>query len=382
MLASLRRPTRRGLFALAGLALALALPQSLDASVVIPATLDELAGEAHVIVYARVARVDARQAPGTLRVERVVTLAVVRALKGSPAEALQLVLPGGTYGRYRTVVPGVPEIAEGEEAVLFLRPSPTGATHLVGFTQGVMRVRIDPATGQRRRRPRDVGSRRTGRAWGHQSRTAAAGDDRGAHRAGGPRPAAGAPVRRALFVTAAFVAVAIVPSAAYMRFGLSINGTNTVLRWPGAIPYRVSDAELADGISAAALDQALQRAFRAWEGVASADVRFTRQGFTSGRPSDDDASNVFGFERRPNLERTLRSPGLRHQRDRRRDRRGRRPVQRRAAVDGGRERLLRRLRSAGRRPARDRPRARPRAFGDRRDGGVRERPPLPSRRAP
>jgi len=148
MLASPRRPRRR-LFALAGLALALALPRSLDASVVIPATLDELAGEAHVIVYARVARVDARQAPGTLRVERVVTLAVVRALKGSPAEALQLVLPGGTYGRYRTVVPGVPEIAEGEEAVLFLRPSPAGATQLVGFTQGVMRIRIDPTTGQR-----------------------------------------------------------------------------------------------------------------------------------------------------------------------------------------------------------------------------------------
>ena len=53
------------------------------------------------------------------------------------------------------------------------------------------------------------------------------------------------------------------------------------------------------------LDQALQRASGAWEGVASADVRFTRQGFTSGRPSDDDTSNVFGFERRPDLERTL-----------------------------------------------------------------------------
>jgi hypothetical protein len=149
MLASLRRPPRRGLFALAGLILALALPQSLDASVVIPATLDELAGEADLIVHARVARIDARQAPGTLRVERVVTLAVVRALKGSPGEALQLVLPGGTYGRYRTVVPGVPDVAEGEEAVLFLRPTPTGITHLVGFSQGVLRVRIDPSTGQR-----------------------------------------------------------------------------------------------------------------------------------------------------------------------------------------------------------------------------------------
>jgi hypothetical protein len=148
MLASPRHP-RRGLSALAGLILALAVSPYLDASVVIPATLDELAGEADLIVHARVARVDTRQAPGTLRVERVVTLAVVRTLKGSPGEALQLVLPGGTFGRYRTVVPGVPEIAEGEEAVLFLRPSPTGATHLVGFSQGVLRVRIDPTTGQR-----------------------------------------------------------------------------------------------------------------------------------------------------------------------------------------------------------------------------------------
>ncbi len=99
--------------------------------------------------------------------------------------------------------------------------------------------------------------------------------------------------------------MATVPGAAYMRFGISVNGTNTVLRWPGAIPYRVSDADLADGISANAFDQALQRALGAWEGVASATVRFTRQGFTSGRPSDDDASNVFGFERRADLERTL-----------------------------------------------------------------------------
>ena len=96
MLASLRRPSGRGAFALAGLVLALALPRSLDASIVIPATLDELAGEADVIVHARVARVDARQARGTLRVERVVTLAVVRALKGSPGEVLLLVLPGGS----------------------------------------------------------------------------------------------------------------------------------------------------------------------------------------------------------------------------------------------------------------------------------------------
>ncbi|MEO5820740.1 MAG: matrixin family metalloprotease [Vicinamibacteraceae bacterium] len=112
-------------------------------------------------------------------------------------------------------------------------------------------------------------------------------------------------MNRAIVLCAALVALATAPGAAYMRFGLTINGTNTILRWPGAIPYRVSDADLAEGISANALDQALQRAFGAWESVASANVRFTRQGFTSGRPSDDDSSNVFGFERRADLERTL-----------------------------------------------------------------------------
>ena len=112
-------------------------------------------------------------------------------------------------------------------------------------------------------------------------------------------------MKRAILVTAALIALATAPGAAYMRFGVSINGTNTILRWPGAIPYRVSDADLATGISAADFDQALQRAFQAWQGVASATIQFTRQGFTSGRPSDDDSSNVFGFERRADLERTL-----------------------------------------------------------------------------
>jgi hypothetical protein len=149
MPASWRRPSRRGLLALASLLLALTFSRSLDASVVVPATLDELAGEADLIVHARVAHVDTRQAPRTLRVERVVSLDVVRALKGSPDETVQVVLPGGTFGRYRTVVPGVPEVTEGDEVVLFLRGSATTGPQLVGFTQGFLRVQVDPSTGER-----------------------------------------------------------------------------------------------------------------------------------------------------------------------------------------------------------------------------------------
>lgn len=112
-------------------------------------------------------------------------------------------------------------------------------------------------------------------------------------------------MKRAVCLTAMLVAVASMPAAAYLRYGLSVNGTNQVLRWPGAIAYRVSDAETAAGISVTAFDQALTRAFSTWADVPGAALTFTRQGFTSARPSDDDTVNVLGFERRSDLARTL-----------------------------------------------------------------------------
>jgi hypothetical protein len=147
MLASWRALLRGARLAPAALVLGVVIP--LHASVTVPATLDELASEADVVVLARVAHVETRQAAGTQRVERVVTLDVLRALKGSPGEGLALVLPGGTFGRYRTVAPGVPEVVDGEEAILFLRVSTVAGPQLVGLSQGLMRVRVDPSTGQR-----------------------------------------------------------------------------------------------------------------------------------------------------------------------------------------------------------------------------------------
>jgi hypothetical protein len=149
MLVTPRAPSRRARLASICLAAALAAAVPLHASVTLPATLDELTAEAELVVYARVAAIETRQAPGTLRVERVVALDVIRALKGTPPDGLRLVLPGGTFGRYRTIVPGVPELTGGDEGVLFLRASANGAPHLVGFSQGFLRVRVDPETGTR-----------------------------------------------------------------------------------------------------------------------------------------------------------------------------------------------------------------------------------------
>jgi hypothetical protein len=43
----------------------------------------------------------------------------------------------------------MPEVAEGEEALFFLRAPATDAPRLVGFSQGLLRIRVDPATGAR-----------------------------------------------------------------------------------------------------------------------------------------------------------------------------------------------------------------------------------------
>ena len=91
-----------------------------------------------------------RQLAGTLRVERVVSLDVVRYLKGSGEPTVHLRVPGGTLGRYRTVTAGAPELADGEEGVFFLHGAAGSGPRLVGLGQGLHRVIRDEATGHRR----------------------------------------------------------------------------------------------------------------------------------------------------------------------------------------------------------------------------------------
>jgi hypothetical protein len=131
------------------LVLSILMAAPLGATVLLPATLEELAEHADAIVYARVASVSSRQAASTLRVERLVELDVVRYLKGSGGPSVTLHVPGGTFGRYRTVTPGSPELAAGEEAVFFIGARGAAGPWLVGLGQGVLRVSLDEASGRR-----------------------------------------------------------------------------------------------------------------------------------------------------------------------------------------------------------------------------------------
>jgi hypothetical protein len=138
------------------LSLICGLAASVHATVVVPAAVSELAVDAAAITYGRVVRVEAQQAEGR-RVERIVTLQVLEYFKGTGSHVVQIRIPGGTLGRYTTVMIGAPELAEGDEVVLFLgtragtegEPSTAAYPYILGLHQGVFRIVSDQTTGRR-----------------------------------------------------------------------------------------------------------------------------------------------------------------------------------------------------------------------------------------
>jgi len=130
--------------------LALASVATLRATVIVPADLNELAVSANAIVYARVTDVRALVSGDRLRVESLVTAEAIGYVKGNLGRTIVFRVPGGTVGAYKTMMIGVPSFETGEEVVLFFGTRAAEAPpYLVGFSQGVYRVRLDEQTGVR-----------------------------------------------------------------------------------------------------------------------------------------------------------------------------------------------------------------------------------------
>lgn len=112
--------------------------------------------------------------------------------------------------------------------------------------------------------------------------------------------------RPAMLMAAACGIFCATPLAAYLKFGLTINGQNIVLQWKTLpVRYFVSDRGAVPGVSIADFDQAIARAFSTWEAVPSSGIRFERVGLTPAVPRDDDGMTVLGFEDHPELDRVL-----------------------------------------------------------------------------
>lgn len=109
------------------------------ASTLLPADFRATVTQATVIVRGRVTDVRAvRSVAG--EVETVATIAVDATLKGGARAFVSMRLPGGTIGRYRTVMPGAPRVDVGDSGVFFLKAAPGGALWPVGLSSGMYRI--------------------------------------------------------------------------------------------------------------------------------------------------------------------------------------------------------------------------------------------------
>ncbi len=116
----------------------------LPATVTVPMDLSELVAQATLVVYGRV--IDARGVVAAGQTETLVTVTAPAYLKGDGGPEVVFRVPGGTIGRYRTVVVGAPVFERGDEIVVFLRPGADGVPVIVGFSQGALHVVRDRDT--------------------------------------------------------------------------------------------------------------------------------------------------------------------------------------------------------------------------------------------
>lgn len=136
---------RRSLIAIVLIALATI---SADATTVIPLTFEQLVNESQSVIYGRVSDVRAQWTADRRFIESVVTIDVLRGMKGNAHESIAFTVPGGQVGRYLNVIPGAPSFVRGDLAVVFLTAQGARLPVTTGLTQGVYRVQRDGASGE------------------------------------------------------------------------------------------------------------------------------------------------------------------------------------------------------------------------------------------
>jgi hypothetical protein len=115
------------------------------ATTFVAADFSQLVLEADAIAHGRVVALRAQWAPGTRReIETIVTLHVSNWLKGGMGDTVDVRVPGGEVGAYRSVFVGAPVFREGDEVVLMLRGNPPALPHVLGLSQGAFRVTSVP----------------------------------------------------------------------------------------------------------------------------------------------------------------------------------------------------------------------------------------------
>ena len=110
------------------------------ATVVLPADLSELSHDAVAIARGRVVAVEPQWKEGRRGIETLVTLETETYLKGSLGDVVQFRVPGGSLGRFSSIVVGAPQFTVGQRVILFLGSRGPSVPYVLGLSQGVFRI--------------------------------------------------------------------------------------------------------------------------------------------------------------------------------------------------------------------------------------------------
>jgi hypothetical protein len=118
-----------------------------SATTVAPLSFEQLVNESTSVVYGRVIDVRSQWTEDRRFIESVVSVEILRGLKGTTHDAISFIVPGGQLGRYLNVIPGAPVFATGDMAIFFLSSRGPRLPVTTGLTQGIYRVARDSRSG-------------------------------------------------------------------------------------------------------------------------------------------------------------------------------------------------------------------------------------------
>jgi len=125
---------------LSTLAICVGLVTSSFAVTVAPLTFEQLVNQSAAVVFGRVVEVRSDFTDDRRAIQSVVTVEVLRGIKGRSGDTLSFTTPGGQAGRYLNVIPGAPVFSRGDLAVFFVSSRGARLPVTTGFTQGIFRV--------------------------------------------------------------------------------------------------------------------------------------------------------------------------------------------------------------------------------------------------
>src|SRR5689334_22141795 len=118
------------------------------ATTVVPLSFEQLVNESASVVYGRVTDVRSQWTDDRRFIESIVSIEILKGMKGGAQETVSFTVPGGHVGRYVNVIPGAPVFTAGDLAVFFLTARGPRLPVTTGLTQGVYRVQRDARSGE------------------------------------------------------------------------------------------------------------------------------------------------------------------------------------------------------------------------------------------